>query len=200
MSSLPRASRRAIVLAAAGFLLSLSSTASSATVASKSQPAPETFHATARVGTEAATGKVRLTIRIDQYTPQPDIDAIEKALGTGGSDGFLEALRKAPIAGHLEMGDQTFTIRWARQRPTATGRVITLVTDAPVYFVGGGVPGARARTGYDVAVLHLTMDSSGVGKGTMAAAARVKPGGPTGVEVEDYATEPLKLSVSLAIS
>jgi len=33
----------------------------------------------------------------------------------------------------------------------------------------------------------------GLGTGTMAAAARVKPGGPTGVQVDDYGSEPLKL-------
>ena len=71
--------------------------------------------------------------------------------------------------------------------------MITVVTDKPVYFVGAGVPGAKSKEGFDVAVIQLTMDSSGVGEGTMAAAARVKPGGPTGVEVDAYETAPVKL-------
>ena len=36
--------------------------------------------------------------------------------------------------------------------------------------------------------------------GTMAAAARVKPGGPTGVQIDDYAEKPIVLqSISRAI-
>jgi hypothetical protein len=35
-------------------------------------------------------------------------------------------------------------------------------------------------------VLEFTVDSVGLGSGTMAPAARVKPGGPTGVQVDDY--------------
>ena len=97
------------------------------------------------------------------------------------------------MAGRFEVANQSFAIRWARQRDTATGRVITAVTDKPVYFVGAGVPGAKSKEGYSVAVIQLTMDSSGVGEGTMTAAAKVKPGGPTGVDVEAYETAPVKL-------
>ena len=53
-----------------------------------------------------------------------------------------------------------------------------------MYFVGGGLPGAKSRDGFDVAVIQLTMDSSGLGEGKVAAAAKVKPGGETGVEIE----------------
>jgi hypothetical protein len=118
---------------------------------------------------------------------------MQKALQSGGSAAFVEALRKAPAAGRLKVSDRTFTIRFARERPVPNGRVISLVIDSPVYFVGGGVPDAKPRAGYDVAVVKLEMDSSGVGRGTIAAAARVKPGGESGVEVEDYASEPVKL-------
>ncbi|HEX6975558.1 MAG TPA: hypothetical protein VF147_14230, partial [Vicinamibacterales bacterium] len=110
------------------------------------------------------------------------------------SDGFLKALRQAPVVGRVEVGQQTFDIRWARQKDTPKGRVISVVTDKPAYFVGAGVPGAKPRAGFDVAVIQLIMDKANVGEGSMAAAARVKPGGEAGVEVEDYATEPIKLS------
>ena len=48
--------------------------------------------------------------------------------------------------------------------------------------------------------MRLTVDEIGLGSGTMAAAARVKPDGAGGVVVEDYATETIKLtSVSRVI-
>jgi len=158
-----------------------------------SKTGPETFNAKASVGSEAGRGDAYVTVRIDAYTPEKSLTAMEKALKEGGSAGFITELRRAPIAGRFETGTQSFPIRWARQRDTPTGRVITVVTDKPVYFVGAGVPGAKSKEGFDVAVVQLTMDSSGVGEGTVAAAARIKPGGPTGVEVEAYETAPVKL-------
>jgi hypothetical protein len=155
--------------------------------------APETFHARARVSTEAARGDVYLDIRVQKYTPDKDRDVVLKALETGGTVGFVEAVRKAPIAGQIDIGKQTFTIRWAREVTDEKGRTITLVTERPVYFVGAGLPDAKPRTGYDVAVVQLKMDPAGVGEGVMAAAAKVKPGEPTGVQVDDYSSEPIKL-------
>ena len=39
----------------------------------------------------------------------------------------------------------------------------------------------------------MEVDDVGLGTGTMAAAARVKPGGDAGVQIDDYAEEPIKL-------
>ena len=155
--------------------------------------APETFHARANVSTEAARGDVYVHIRIEKYTPEKDREAVLKALRSGGEAAFVEALRNAPVAGQIEIGKQTFTIRWAREVKDEKGRTITLVTEKPVYFVGAGLPGAKPRAGYDVAVVQLRMDPAGIGEGTMAAAAKVKPGEPTGVQVDDYGSEPVKL-------
>jgi hypothetical protein len=166
---------------------------SGAAAQSKNAPA-DIFKATARMSGEGTAGEAYVTITIDRYTPQRDIDAMEQALKTGGSAAFVTALKKAPVAGSFKMGTQTTPIRWARQKEAPPGRVITIVTDAPVHFVGGAVPGAKPRAGFDVAVMQLTLDPAGVGRGTLAAAARVKPGGPSGVEVEDYASEPVKLA------
>ena len=89
---------------------------------------------------------------------------------------------------------QKYTIRWARQTPSSQGRTIVIVTDKPVFFVGGGQADAKPRAGYEVAVIQLVVDSSGKGTGTMAAAARVKPGGDTGVQIDDYAETPITLA------
>jgi len=156
--------------------------------------APETFNARAHVGTDAANADVYVTIRVEKYTPEKERDAVLKALQSGGSTAFLDALHKSPVAGQIDTGKQTFAIHWARDtRDEKGGRVITLVTDTPMYFVGAGVPGAKPRAGYDVAVIQLKMDPAGIGEGTMAAAARVKPGEPEGVQVDDYGSEPVKL-------
>jgi len=73
------------------------------------------------------------------------------------------------------------------------GRTISVVTDAPLCFVGGGNVDAKPREGFEVAVIVLDVDSIGLGTGSLAAAARVKPGGPAGLEIDDYSETPVKL-------
>jgi hypothetical protein len=193
MSVHPPIQRRLVPCLTAGVLFVTALATGQAAPQSKPTKGPEVFHARASVGSSEGRGDAYVTIRVQQYSAQKDLDAMEKALRDGGSAAFVVALRRAPVAGQLEVGNKTFTIRWARQKPNATGRVISLVVDAPVYFVGGGIPGAKSREGFDVAVLELTMDSSGVGEGRMAAAAKVKPGGDTGVQIDAYDAEPVKL-------
>ena len=69
------------------------------------------------------------------------------------SDTSRPATRSSPSAGP------------ARCR-MAQDRTISVVTDAPIFFVGGGSPDAKPRAGYELAVLQLKMDSSGIGEGT----------------------------------
>lgn len=188
-------------LAAGLIVLSALASADATPQSSRKKGGPETFRARATVASAEGRADVYVTFHIEQYTPERDLQSMQQALKSGGSAAFLEAVRKAPVAGTFEAGEKRFTIRWARQQPTEKGRVISIVIDSPVYFVGAGLPDAKPRDGYDLAVAQLTMDSSGVGEGVMAAAARVKPGGPTGVEIDDYGTEPIKLlSVMLKIS
>ena len=74
------------------------------------------------------------------------------------------------------------------------GRRIVVVTDQPIHFVGGGAINAKPRAGYDVAVIEMRVDDAGLGTGSMAAAAKVKPGGETGVVIDDYAAQPISLT------
>lgn len=165
------------------------------------QTAGETFDLVATAtpaGRSAAAGGVTvpMTARIDRYTPEHERTKMTDGLKYDGYKGFLNALRVAPKAGTLDVAGQTFVIRWAREVATANGRTISLVTDQPVFFVGGGRRGAKSTAGYEVAVILLTVGNDGSGDGTMAAAARVKPGGETGVRIDNYAETPLKLTVS----
>jgi len=165
---------------------------------SKTVGAPEVFNARATVGSAQGRGDAYVTIRVDKYSADKDLQAMEKALASS-SGAFVTALRAAPIVGHVEVGDKKFNIRWARVKATPKGRVISFVTDAPVYFVGAGLPGAKSKDGFEVAVVQLNMDSSGLGEGRMAAAAKVKAGGDTGVEIEAYDAEPVTLKSVMRI-
>ena len=156
--------------------------------------APETFSANAQVKGAAGAIAATIQIQIQRYTPDFDRTSVESALKGGGYPSFLTALRKAPEVGSVGIGDQKFAIRYAREQKTAKGRTIVVVTDKPVFFVGGGRTDAKAKAGYEVAVIQMMVDDVGLGDGTMAAAARVKPGPEgVGVQLDDYAEEPIKL-------
>ena len=47
---------------------------------------------------------------------------------------------------------------------------------------------------------NFDFDDAGLGNGTMAAAAKVKSGGTTGAEVDDYSAQPVKIRVIKAYS
>ena len=167
-----------------------------AQAANPTTAAPEIFSGTAE--TKNATGAMSGTIeiRLKRYTPDFDRKTVEAALREGGYPRFLTALRNAPEVGQLVLaGGEPFAIRYARDKVEGGGRTIIVVTDKPVFFVSGGRPsGAKSRAGYEVAVIQIRLEATGQGRGTMAAAARVRPDGDGGVLLDDYAEEPIALT------
>lgn len=154
---------------------------------------PESFTANAQFQGAGGAAATTIKIRIDRYTPDAEREAVVQALKQGGYQGFVTALRKAPVVGAVTMGNSTFDIRWARATPNKNNRSIVLVTDKPMFFVGGGQVDAKPREGFDVGVISFDVDSVGMGfNGKMAAAAKVKPGA-NGPEVSDYADKMIDL-------
>ena len=169
------------------------STAPAAEQAPPASGAPETFSAKAEAQRGAGAVSATMQISITRYSSDFDRTNVETGLKHGGYPGFLTALRKASVVGSVAIGDNKFAIRWAREQKAATGRAIVVITDKPVFFIGGGQAESKPRAGYEVGVIQLLVDDSGVGTGTMAAAARVKPGGDAGVQVDDYGEGAIKL-------
>jgi len=157
--------------------------------------APEAFGATAQATAGAGSVSGTIDVRVRRYTPDFDRTAMETALRQGGYAGFLTALAKAPEVGQVVLGGgQIYSIRYARERVEPGLRTIILVTDKPVFFLGGGGADAKPRAGFAVGVLEIKMDGSGRGQGTMAGAARVRPDGNGGVLLDDYAETPIVLN------
>lgn len=154
--------------------------------------APESFRANAQIKGADSAGAATLVIAVDRYNTEKDRAALQQALKTG-NEAFLGALRKMPAVGSIEAGGKKFPVHYAFQQTGDKSRSIVVVTGSPVFFVGGGAASAKPREGYDVAVAQFQVDSVGLGNGSMAAAAKVKAGGPAGVEIEDYGTGAIKL-------
>jgi len=181
--------------AAIGAALLMATACGSDSPTTPSNTGPITFTANLNAaGAQGGAGAATIQIDIRRYTPEAERTAVEAALKSGGYPAFLTALRKASDVGAVSFADRKWTIRWARERPSGqNGRSIVVVTDQPIFFVGGGNPDAKPRQGFEVAVIEFQIDNAGLGTGTMTAAARVKPGGEDGVLIEDYAAKPIKL-------
>ena len=165
------------------------------TAPAHAQAGRETFKATATVKTASdATTTAPVTITVDRKMSEREADALKAAFTAGGAAALRKALVGIPPTGSLQLGGGKPTpTRLTIERPTDKGRLLTIVTDQPVLFLGAGVPGAKPKEGYDFAVVDLEIDATGAGSGTLAPAAKVtvKQGAFT---VEDYASELVKLT------
>jgi hypothetical protein len=148
--------------------------------------APESFRANGQMSASQGGVASSIDIAVDKYSTDAEHEALVKALQQG-YEPFVEALRKQPQIGSVKLGPNSYPVRWARERPTDKDhRRVAVVTDKPVYFFGAGAADAKPTAGYEVALVEFTVDTVGLGTGSMAPAARVKAGGPTGIEIQDY--------------
>lgn len=156
---------------------------------------PEVFTGTAAASNAKGAVSGTLVVTLRRITPEFDRQSVETALKEGGYPRFLTAIRNAPDVGEVVLaGSKPYRIRYARERIEGGDRVLLLVTDKPIYYIGGATADAAARAGYWVAVIEMRINASGAGSGSMAGAARVKPDGAGGVLLEDYAGKLITLS------
>jgi hypothetical protein len=161
----------------------------------RAQAGAESFTATATVKTAGRAGATApVTITIDRTMPEAEADKLVAAFKSGGAAGLRKALAGVPPTGSLQLADGApIPTRFTIERPTDEGRLIIIVTDKPLLFLGAGVPGAKPKDGYDFAVIDLELDRTGAGSGTLAPAAKITVKGSAFV-VEDYASELVRLA------
>jgi hypothetical protein len=155
----------------------------------------ETFTATATVKTAGgASATAPVTISVDRTMPQTEADGLVAAFKSGGAAGLRKALTGVAPTGSVTLGNGKPTpTRIAIERATDKGRLLTIVSDTPILFLGAGVPEAKAKAGYDFAVVDIELDAKGSGAGTLAPAAKIVLKNGAFV-VEDFASELVKLT------
>ena len=155
----------------------------------------EVFTATAAVkaaGGGAASAPV--TINVDRKMSQGEADKLAAAFKAGGAAGLRKALAGVPPTGTIRIGDNPATpTRLTIERASGGGRLLTIVTDQPLLFVGSALPGAKSQAGYDFAVIDIEVDAKGGGSGNLAPAAKIRMNGSAYV-VEDYGVEAVRLT------
>ena len=161
----------------------------------RAQAGAETFAATAVVKTAAgAMASAPVSIVVDRKMSEAEAGRLTSAFNAGG----LPALRKALVGvaptGSIRLGSGTPTAsRILIERVTDKGRLLTIVTDEPILFLGAGVASAKSKAGYDMAVLDIEVDAKGNGAGMLSPAAKVTVKQGVFV-VEDYASELIRLT------
>lgn len=155
---------------------------------------PETFTATATVKTGGgATATAPVRIVIDRIMPQAEADKYAAAFRKGGAAELRKALTGVKPTGSVVVGSQPSTPTVITfERRTDKGRLITIVTDKPVLFIGAGMPGAKPKDGYDFAIIDLEVSDQGRGTGVMSPAAKIGLKDSLFV-VTDYSSELVQL-------
>ena len=166
----------------------------SAFVLAAAQGKGETLTATATVkAASGASASAPVTIVIARTMDAAESDKLVAALKSGGAAGLRKAFDGVPPTGSVTIGNGKPTpTRMTIVRPTDKGRLITIVTDQPLLFVGASLPGAKPKAGYDFAVIDVEVDASGAGSGTLAPAATIKVAG-NAIVVGDYGAESVRL-------
>ena len=166
-----------------------------APAASRGQGTAETFTATAAAkGASGAAASAPVTITIERKTPEAEATKLIDAFKAGGAAALRKALVGIPPTGSVKVGaGAAVPTRVTLERVTGAGRLLTILTDRPVLFVGAGLPGAKPKEGYDFAVIDIEVGAKGTGDGMFAPAARIKLTDGKFV-VEDYGVESVRLT------
>ena len=150
------------------------------------QGAPETFTAMANVKHGGASASAPVKVIVTRYASEGELATIAKALREGGTEGLRKALASMQDAGSVQLGERRTAIKFAGQRATGSGRLVTVVTAEPILFLGAGVPSAKASTGFEVAIAMLDLKTGDTGLGELAPAAKVGLGDGGALVIEDY--------------
>ena len=140
-----------------------------------------------------STASAKLTATIESFATDAERDALIAAVGKGGA-AARDLLASRKDAGSIQVGTSTTPVKYAYARTTASGRLITLVTAQPIHFVGGDLPDAKPKAGYDLGLVLLDVNGSKPGTGEVAPAAKVKVDAQKAIVTEDYGADAVRLS------
>ena len=134
-------------------------------------------------------------ITIDRWSTDQEKDQLTAALKEKGSDGLLRALQKIhdPVGRINSPGSLGYPLRFALEIPSGNrGRRIIIGTDRPVSFLETW---HQTRTlDYPFMLIDLRLGPNGEGEGKLMPFARINANGHHVVEIENYASEPVRLT------
>ena len=136
-----------------------------------------------------------IDIIIDRWSTPEERDTLVAALKEGGTDGLLRALQKIKKpAGYIRNpGSVGYPLRFAWQVPTPDGgKRIIIATDRPVSFLEAST---QPRTmDYPFMLVDVRLGPDGKGQGKLLPLAKIDVNEDHVVEIENYASEPVRLT------
>jgi hypothetical protein len=158
------------------------------------QPRGETFTADATVTRANGTvASAKLTAAVQAFATEAERDALIAAVKKSQT-AARDLLAGRKDVGSIQVGATKIAVKYAYARSTGSGRVITLVTAQPIHFVGGDLPDAKPKAGYDLGLVLLDVDPSKPGHGEVAPAAKVRVDAQNAIVTEDYGADVVRLS------
>ena len=184
------------VAAVATAALSLWAVGSAVEVRAAAPPLERLEATTVNMSNIGRPGADRVEIVIERWSSEHDRDALISTLKDKGSDAMLSALQKLPRVGYIRRGGGG-TIGWdlhfARERKLEDGgRQIVVATDRPMSFWEAA---HRPRSAdYDFTLADIRFDGDGKGVGKLTVAAKISVNKEGAIEIENFATEPVRLT------
>jgi hypothetical protein len=141
-------------------------------------PVRESFGA----NVEGMAGSPSLTVAIQEFSTDEEVQQLAQSFARGGEDSLLSALGKSNKGYFRLQSSETTRLRIIQAHPTAAGRRLLLVGEAPRAFSPGGTaqnagPAPRmvmvGHGGYNYTAIQLDVDQQGNGKGLMYISCKV---------------------------
>ena len=131
--------------------------------ATSTQTGTETFSATAAIKTAGgAQATAPVTITVTHKMSQAEADKYTSAFASGGVAALRKALTGVAPTGSIQIGAGKATpTRLTLERPSDRGRMLTIVTDQPLMFVGAGMPNAKPKEGFDFGIVDIIVTDKG---------------------------------------
>jgi hypothetical protein len=157
------------------------------------QAGAETYSALASVKGPQGAITAPVAVVIERYTTDAERSKALDALKAGGTAALRQALETMPAIGHIEAGQRRSPIKYAYARPVGGGRLVTVISDKPIAYLGEKLPNPKAKAGYDLAFVLLNLPASGKGSGELGPAVKVRIDAGA-IVTEDYAAEVVTLT------
>jgi hypothetical protein len=137
-------------------------------------------------------------IVITRWSTDDERKMLSSALLEKGPEALLAALKKTKPVGRIKTPDSLgYDLHYAHQVPISSGaRRILIATDRPIGF--WEARNQPRSVSYPFTLIEMRMDPTGKGQGKMSVATKITVSGDT-VELEDYASQPVRLNDIKAI-
>jgi hypothetical protein len=156
------------------------------------QGAGLTFNATATVNAPGKKAQVPVVIHIDRFITDADRDKVLEPLKANDAAGVSKVLAGLPDLGYIKLGEKRTPLKYAYARPTGGGRLITVVSAQPIFFVGGSEANAKPKQGFDLGLALLVLNGQDTGDGELAPAVKVKLADGA-IVTDEYGSEVVRL-------